>query len=439
MTSIPSIGLMLALALAGPPGDGNDGGKTPAPTDWRFVLPGAGDPFDHAPIRALALRREKPEDLLEKVTYRGEPARRRYAQIRFGSAASIRVTVVLDETASGEADLYVDADRNRRIDDRDRVDATLGMSGERVWRRPLDVAIVDRDVTSRVPRAVVLRRGAGGRTLGFASAGFLEGTVTLAGPIGAPRRVASRRVDGDGNGLVADSQDRLWLDLNGDGRFDPAAEQFLFANVLELGETRYAVRSDELGRRLGLEAITGTGSLRLAWKPADDGKGGRAGPSAPRELRATALGRDGSVYSLSSAEPTIVPTGEYRLGTVMVSLDDPSGGKPWSFVFSDYGSKGGPRWYRVGKDASLTIDPVGRLAFEVDPGNIAANPPKAGQELILQPLIYTGDGLLIVVAYRGSPASPAAQDNLAASLAVHGGVSVSVGEHLLATARSGFA
>ncbi|MHB1557920.1 MAG: hypothetical protein ACYC61_10600 [Isosphaeraceae bacterium] len=438
MTLIPSIGLMLALALVGPSGDGNDGGKPPAAADWRFVLPGAGDPFEHGPFRALALRREKPEDLLEKVNYRGEPARRRYAQIRFGSAASIRVTVVLDETASGEVDLYVDADRNRRIDDRDRVATASAAPGERVWRRPLDVAIVDRDVTTRVPRAVVFRRGAGGRTLGFASAGYLEGTVMLE-ETGKPRRVAARRVDGDGNGLLADSQDRLWLDLNGDGRFDPASEPFLFANVLELGGQRYAVRSDELGRRLGLEAIAGTGSLRLAWKPADDGKGGRPGASSPREVRATALGRDGSVYSLSSTEPTIVPTGEYRLGTVMVSLDDPSGGKPWSFVFSDYGAKGDPRWYRVGKDATVTIDPVGRLAFEVDPGNIAANPPKAGQELALQPLIYTGDGLLIVVAYRGSPASPAAQDNLAASLAVHGGISVGAGEHLLATARSGFA
>ncbi len=437
MTLIPSIGLMLAMALAGAPGDG---GKPAAAPGWRFVLAGAGDPFDHAPFRALALRREKPEDLLEKVTYRGEPTRRRYGQIRFGSAASIRVTVVLDETASGVVDLYVDADRNRRIDDRDRVAAAPAAPGERVWRLPLDVAIVDRDVTTRVPRAMVFRRGAGRRMLGYASAGYLEGTVTLAGPTGAPRRIASRRVDGDGNGLLADSQDRLWLDRNGDGRFDAASEQFLFANVLELGDTRYAVRSDELGRRLGLEAIAGTGSLRLAWKPAaggdGDGDGGRAGTSVRCELRATAFGRDGSAYSLNNTEPTIVPTGEYRLGTVMVSLDDPAGGRPWSFVFSDSGGKGDPRWYRVEKDATIAIDPVGRLEFEVDPGNIAENPPRPGEELKLQPLIYTGDGLVIVVAYRGSPAAPAAQEDLALSLALHGGISL--GDQVLARARSGF-
>ena len=118
------------------PGDDPDPKPSP-PSGWRFVLPAPGDPFEHAPFRALVLAREKPEDLVEKVVYRGDPARRRYAQIRFGSAGSIRVTVVLDEVGPGEADLYVDADRNRRIDDRDRVAAgAVGPAG----RPPAPVA-----------------------------------------------------------------------------------------------------------------------------------------------------------------------------------------------------------------------------------------------------------------------------------------------------------
>ncbi len=196
------------------------------------------------------LGREKPEDLIEKAAYRGDPARRRYAQVRFGSAGSIRVTIVLDEVGPGEADLYVDAERNRRIDDHDRVAVaeappgppTAGARRERVWRLPMDVAMVDKDGTRKVPRAVVFRLGASGRTLGYASAGYLEGTVALggpdAGPAGKARRVAAPRVNGDGNGQVSDPQDRLWIDLDGDGRFDPAAEQFLFATVLILDGAR---------------------------------------------------------------------------------------------------------------------------------------------------------------------------------------------------------
>jgi hypothetical protein len=437
MTLVPSTTMALAIALAGaPPGD--DPGPKPASSssDWRFVLPAPGDPFEHAPFRALVLNREKPEDLVEKIAYRGDPARRRYAQIRFGSPGSIRVTVVLDEVEPGEADLYVDADRNRRIDDRDRVKpwapspqegSPSGARRERIWRLPLDVAMVDKDLTKKVPRAVVFRLGASGRTLGYAAAGYLEGTVELGNPeAGAgskPRRVAARRVDGDGNGQVSDSQDRLWIDLNADGRFDPAAEQFLFATVLNLDGARYVVRSDELGSRLVVEPLIGVGTLRLAWK------------DSSAELHATALGRDGSVYGLSGTEPASVPVGEYRVGTVTISMDDPKGGQRWSFIFSDNGAKGPPRWYKVEKDGAVAIDPLGTPLFEIDLRDDAAKHPRPGDDVNLQPLLYTGDGLLINVAYRGTPTSPAMQETLGARVSLHGGHSGDA----LATAHSGFA
>src|SRR5262249_47399396 len=144
MTLAPSI--LLAVALAGAPlSDG-----------WRFVLPPPGDPFEHAPFRALVLAREKPEDLLEKVAYRGDPSRRRYAQIRLGSPGSTRARVVLDEIRPGEVELYVAPDRNRRIDDRDRVAPSPPVGGrERVWRLPMNVEMVEKETTRTVPRAVV--------------------------------------------------------------------------------------------------------------------------------------------------------------------------------------------------------------------------------------------------------------------------------------------
>jgi hypothetical protein len=438
MTLVPWTTLALAMTLAGPP-PGDDRASPPSSPEWRFVLPAPGDSFEHAPFRALALGREKPEDLTEKPVYRGDPSRRRYAQIRFGSAGSIRVTVVLDEVASGEVDLYVDADRNRRIDDRDRVAPAASVAGgrrERVWRLPLDVAMVDKDETRTIPRAVVFRLGASGRTLGYASAGYLEGTVAVDGKGGGTvsaeaRRLAARRVDGDGNGLMADAQDRLWIDLNGDGRFDPSAEQFLFATILNLDQSRYGVRSDQLGSRLVIEPLIGVGTLRLAWK------GGPTGPAPAAgtvEMHATALGRDGSVYGLSSTEPATVPVGEYRLGTVTVALDDPKGGQRWSFIFSDNGARGAPRWYKVEKDGAVSIDPIGAPIFEIGLGDNAAQPAKPGSDVSVQPLLYNGDGLLINVGYRGAPASPALQEVLGAQVSLR-----TTEDHTLATAHSGFA
>src|SRR4051812_33319888 len=123
----PWLALALGLWAAAP---------EPEPAAWRYVLPNPGDPFEHPPLRALGLTREKPDDVAERVAYRG--TRRRYGQLRYGSPGSVRVTVVLDETAPGRGDLYVDADRNRRIDARDRV-APAGDG--RAWRVPLDVAV----------------------------------------------------------------------------------------------------------------------------------------------------------------------------------------------------------------------------------------------------------------------------------------------------------
>lgn len=217
---------------------------------WRFVLPASGDPFEHAPFRALVLRHEKPEDLIERVSYRGDPAHRRYVQLRFGSPGSTWVTVVLDEVKGGETDLYVDIDRNRKIDGHDRVTGAVGGTNrgrKQIWRLPLSVEIVEKDSARTILRAVVFHLGTSGRTLACAAVGYLDGTVALdaSGKENKHGRTsATRRVNADGNGFVTDAQDRLWIDLNSDGRFDPAAEQLLYSTVLNLEGLRYVVRSD---------------------------------------------------------------------------------------------------------------------------------------------------------------------------------------------------
>ncbi len=445
MNPFALITLMLATLVGLSPGDdAKDEARASQSAAWRLVLPAPGDPFEHAPFRALVLSRDKPEDLVEKAAYCGDPAQRRYAQIRFGSPGSIRVTVVLDELGPETADLYVDADRNRKIDDRDRVNGTASTGSnprrEHTWRLPLNVAMVDQDITRMIPRAVMFRLGASGRTLAYAAAGFLQGTVSLANREEAGRDspqpkivqpLAVRRVDGDGNGLVTDAQDRLWIDLNGDGRFDPASEQFLFSTVLNLEGKRFIVRSDELGSRLAIEPLVGTGTLRLAMKR--NAAARKVGPGAV-ELHATVLGRDGSVYSVSGAEPATVPVGDYRLGVVTASLNETEGSdNRWSFVFSSNGAKGDPRWYKVEKDGTVTIDPIGALSFELSLSE-QAGVAKLGEDITVQPLLYTGDGLLINVAYRGAPISPAAQENLGARVAL-----ATTDSQVLATARSGFA
>jgi hypothetical protein len=383
--------------------------------EWRYVPPKPGDPFEHPPMRALVLSRTKPHDVREMAHYRG--ARQRYAQIRYGSPGSIRITVVLDEVTPRDVDLYVDSDRNRRIEEKDKITGEGG-----TWRLPLAVAVVEGETTKLTPRAAIFRRGATGLTFSFAAAGYVEGTVNVGG-----KDHAARRSDGDGNGFLTGAQDRLWIDLNDDGRWDPTEEHFLYMSILTLGQGRYAVRSDELGTRLAMEAVEGTGTLLLNMKRP-------AGSPRVTELHTTLIGRDGSAVGLSGeGEGVTVPAGEYRLGTLSVSLDDPGGGPRWCFIFSDDGGKPEHTWYRVEKGRTVEIDPIGTLAMQAGVENQGQS-VRPGDDIPLQPRLYTGDGLLINTCFQGTPTDPAGHDGQAADIKLIG-----VGGHALGVACSGFA
>jgi hypothetical protein len=202
-------------------------------------------------------------------------------------------------------------------------------------------------------RAAIFRLGVTGLTFSYAAAGYLEGQVQFAG-----RWHVVRRMDGDGNGLFTDLQDRLWIDLNDDVRWDSSSEQFLFASILPIGETRYAVRSDPFGQRLSVAPLEGSGTVRLVLAK-------RRGLPAAVEVAATLIGRDGSSIGLSGerAQAT-VPIGEYRLGTVTCAFEDAQGGPRWNFVFSDIDRRGEASWHTVEKGGTVAIDPIGALEFK---------------------------------------------------------------------------
>jgi hypothetical protein len=382
-----------------------------AEEQWRYVVPPAGDPFEHPPLRAIPLSVAKPTDLEEAAHYRGKL--RRYAQLRLGSPSSVRVTVVLDEVGPREADLYLDARRARRIEDRDRVAAT-GLS----WRLPLEAAFVEGNSLQLVPRTVVLRYGPASRTLAFAVAGYLEGSVRV-----GDRRHRARRSDGDGNGLFNDPRDRLWIDLDDNGVWDSASEQFLFAPILTVGGRRYSVRADARGQRLALQPLEGVGKVRLAVRPASI-------RSRVLDLTATLVGRDGSALTLQGTQEAQVSVGEYRLQAITLALSDPSGGPRWTYQFSDSGARGEPHWYAVPRDGSVMIDAIGKLDFRNGlKEGVAAEP---GKDLGFQPELYTGDGLLIVFCVRGTPGGEDREG-------CHAETALLAGKERADAARSGFA
>jgi hypothetical protein len=351
-------------------------GESPA---WRYVVPGMGEPFDHPPLRVLALSDQRPDDLREEVAYRGK--KQRYAQLRYGSPNSVRVALVLDEIAPGEIDLYADTHRKRLIGPEDKV------AGDRLtWQMRLDVAVVTGDALKLIPRTVLFRYGRATRALSYATCGYVEGQTKI-----GERMVMVRRVDGDGNGFLTDPQDRLWLDLDGQGRWDPIRHQFPFSPLLTLGRERYVVKSDALGKRLHFAKLEGTGTVRLAVPaPLRD---------AVEELFVTLSSRDGIVATLEgkSAE-AVLPVGDYRFTTLLLNMKDAKSGETWGYLFSDNGADR-EEWHTLAKDATLVLDPIGQIKLT----SVASEDGKctAGEQLQFRPGLYTGDGLLITMACFG--------------------------------------
>ena len=350
-----------------------------------------GDPFEHPPFRALVLSREKPEDVSEKVAYRGTS--RRYAQIRFGSPGSIRVTVVLDEVGPGDVDLYVDANRDRKIDDRDRVAGTKGSFGrEQVWRLPLDVAMVEGERDEDHPRALVFRLGADRADPRLRRGRLPRGDRHD----GRASRESVRRMDGDGNGLMTDAQDRLWIDLNRDGRWDAGLRAVSLRDDPQPGgcalRRPFRPRS---GQRLALEPLVGTGTVQLALK---NGQGHRPArdPGRPRRLGLRPLRQ-----RAGDRAGRRVPA-EHGHGRVRRSPGRARAGRSSSPTTAPRVTRDGTTSARTSRSRSTRSAPSRWGSNVAD----KAKTVKAGEDVSVQPLLYTGDGLLINVAYRGTPTRP---------------------------------
>lgn len=350
--------------------------------EWIYLVPSDGDAMQHPSPMALPLLTEHTDDLLLAFQPDGFA---RYGELRYGDSDSRRVALLVLEPERGEAQLYLDLDRDRLLEEHERAPR----QGD-AWIVDLPVETRDEDgQLELVPRRVRFTLGERAGVFSACTMGYLEGAVQL-GDV----RVPVRRVDGDANGFFTDPRDQLWLDLDQDGSYSPLSELWLYTPLLELAGTRYALRSDRLGEDLEVSVVEGTGHLDLTLAVT-------GGAQSVRRLNALLVGRDGSAVGIRAlGAPVEVPVGEYRLGMITLSLVDPDGGAEWSFVFSEPGGRRERTWYTLEKGGTLSIEALGELEFRE---GFASGPEalQPGDRLIGNPALYTQDGLLINTAYRG--------------------------------------
>jgi len=373
--------ILLAAIMAAGAGAALAADNRPSPDGWKFVVSASGAAMEHPPLLPLSLGEDKPDLILKEPAYRGQPL---YGLLRYGSDTSPQVPIVVVSRGQHDFDLYVDADRDGQITDKE-----LANGDGRLRRVAItsEINYLDR-VSDEYPRQVIFRRGIIANSIGLATLGYLEGQVEIAG-----RKIAARRVDGDANGLFSDPRDRLWLDLNGDGQWDAFTEQFPLQPVMVLSGTRYAMRTDQAGTRLALEEITGVGTLRLRLASLPQG-------ALVRSVEVALMGDDRSVYAVrSDGDAVTVPVGNYALRSLRLSVVDATTKKPWNFQFSRHEAPHDKHWHTIAAGQELTLDPCGPLQLTAE-GNDLKRTAQPGRDVVVNPRLWTAEGLLITSSDR---------------------------------------
>jgi hypothetical protein len=328
-----------------------------SPDDWKFVDESTRDGRSVMTFRTVELadapsRPLHPDDR--------PPAGSRFGSVALGPGGRHRLGVVWHADSGS---LWFDADGDGRYAAAERYVLSP---------KPLEVAVaVPFGDGSKQTRTVLIRRRAEG--LAWAVRGYTVGTVTLRG-----KAVAAMLTDGDADGcFAAVAADRIWLDLDGDGTFDPLTEQFPLGTAIPVGGTALLIqpRADGLGVRVR-ERPHETGALVV-----------RVGRSARVvELATQYVSEFGELAVVREAgRPVAVPVGRYRLQALRLRLE---GGddQVWLYTFASGGSG-----YDVVVDRGREAihEPLAGLKLSVTHEAAAAAAP--GESVVTVPEVTAGD------------------------------------------------
>jgi hypothetical protein len=340
---------VLALALAAPPDAGGWKFVDEARLGGRSILTFRTADLGPRPIRPL-----HPED--------APPPGSVFGAVPLGLRGAFRPGLVW-HAATGT--VWFDADGDGRY-----------AASERHQLGPAPLAVQVNvpfaDDRSEPRTLLIRRRGAG---LAYAVRGYTTGRIVLGG-----KTVAAALTDGDADGCFdSAAADRVWLDLDGDGRFDPLTEQFPLGNAIAHGGTSYLLRPrpDGLG-------------IQVRERPAEVGtlvtRVNRPAGSEVVELNAQYVSEFGELVVVAAADtPTPVPAGRYRVESVRLKLTA-ADGKVWHYTFSHDGRNGFDVTLEKGRQT--VHEPVAGIKARISVN--ARKPAAPGKTVIVEPDVAAG-------------------------------------------------
>jgi hypothetical protein len=313
-----------------------------------------------------------------------------FGSFTFGDVRSTSVCVALSTEPTPR--LFVDLDRNRKLTSNELIASNDSSSGG-PWALDLVPELTDGNgTTPPASNRLELRFDSEARHMIQLSAGCMKGETEFAG-----EPIKAIKLDRDANGLWNDAADRLLLDLNGDGRFDPIIERFSTAGIQTIRGRLVAIGLDKQGLRLDIREIREKGFLKPTLALNDT--------SAKIEMLEVEIeSQAGILFRATLEQKEIeVPVGEYHIKSLRTTVRGESG--CFQFVFLRSGDGGDP--VRVDPDSTKEIELLGDLELASSLDSVKSGTDRS---LLLMPSFNSQSGLYLAGSKFGD--SAAVNENL---------------------------
>jgi len=346
-----------------------------------------GDIVAYGQASAL-LTASHPPDLKSEPDYQGSPVR--YATLLLADVEGKDVPVVVAVVGrdgempilyvDGNADGVLTQDERAPLAEGDLRPPGFGKEGKPVWT----VRLANPD-----DYAMAVRLGSTGQTVLCAVRGYARGSIPT---VDGPRDAIV--VDADADAAFDVGSDPVYVDVDGNGAFEPRGERFPLLSPFEVAAPPIEFPSPmPMRSAVWRKAPTGRGQLAVAL-PGIAAKPTRLMVSLSRE--------GGGAYMVRDVDRAVeVPVGSYSVGSAFLEFagDD---GPPWVFSFTRADP---PAAAEVQAGADAHVDLLAGLHV------VVACPPmaRAGDEVSVGVGARTESGLELQRCARGDMADRTAQ------------------------------
>ncbi len=290
---------------------------------------------------------------------------------------------------------YVDKNRDRIFQRGEMVASTPIVPDE--WVTDLDAwyFVGASEQPEKQASKVRFRFDAGSLTCQVATAGTMNGSVKFDGKI-----CAARFEDRNANGLWFDPDDRLFVDLNADGKINSIVERLPCEGMRMIGGRLHSISGDASGRSLALSPVLEKGSIVP--------KLGLDNSNAKIISIQGALGSDSGInIPVSNIDQAIeVPVGNWFVKDIRIEVSD--GENAFLFQFESLGT--GDAMIVVKGDQTTDIELLGALTLTA-----TVNSVSSGREttILVTPMLTSKSGCYLHGSEIGKE-EPTEENRLAA-------------------------